>query len=69
MTAYNRSFDIDLEEMELIEGALRSKVKALSLVEGRSFANERQLRELKKVLGRLHDQKVFYRPKQGYISG
>ena len=71
MTAYNRQFDLDLAEMDVIEDALRSQVKALAdqKSEAASLETERKLRAVKSVLGRLHNQKVFYRPKQGYIGG
>jgi len=69
MTDYNRSFELDLDDMEIIEDALRAHVKSISVTEDCSLAEERQMRDIKKVLGRLHDQKVFYRPKQGYIGG
>ena len=71
MTAYNRQFDLDLAEMDVIEDALRSQVKALAdeKSETASLETERKLRAVKSVLGRLHNQKVFYRPKHGYIGG
>ena len=71
MPAYNDSFAIDLEEMDLIEDALRNQVKTLSQTrdEATDLDQERKLRAVKALLGRLHNQKVFYRPKQGYIGG
>lgn len=71
MPAYNEKFDLDLNDMDLIEDALRQQVKVLS--KSRAVAanldDERKLREMKTLLGRLHNQKVFYRPKHGYIGG
>lgn len=71
MPAYNDKFELDLGEMDLIEDALRQQVKALSLSRGDAadIDQERKLRAMKTLLGRLHNQKVFYRPKQGYIGG
>ncbi len=71
MPAYNDTFELDLAEMDLIEEALRQRVKALSLGEAGATAldRERKLRNVKHLLGRLHNQKVFYRPKAGYIGG
>ncbi|MEO1536539.1 MAG: hypothetical protein AAFR73_02315 [Pseudomonadota bacterium] len=71
MPAYNDKFEIDLAEMDLIEDALRQQVKALSLTRtsAADIEQERKLRSMKTLLGRLHNQKVFYRPKQGYIGG
>ncbi len=71
MPAYNDTFAIDLDEMDLIEDALRDQVKTLSLSgeEATDLDRQRKLRSVKTLLGRLHNQKVFYRPKQGYIGG
>ena len=71
MPAYNDKFALDLDEMDLIEDALREQVKTLSMSrqETPDLGQQRKLRDVKSLLGRLHNQKVFYRPKQGYISG
>ena len=71
MPAYNEKFDLDLNDMDLIEDALRLQVKELSKAreDTPSLDHERKLRDVKTLLGRLHNQKVFYRPKQGYIGG
>ncbi len=71
MPAYNDTFAIDLEEMDLIEDALRNQVKSLSQAQSETadLDKQRKLRAVKTLLGRLHNQKVFYRPKQGYIGG
>lgn len=71
MPAYNDKFELDLQEMDLIEDALRQQVKALSMTRETTpdLDQERKLRAMKTLLGRLHNQKVFYRPKRGYIGG
>ena len=71
MPRYNDRFQIDLEEMDLIEDALRDRVKALSVSQDATsnIDTARKLRSIKSLLGRLHNQKVFYRPKRGYIGG
>ena len=71
MPAYNRTFDIDLSDLEVIETALRDRVKSLSAtrLERACLDSEREMRAIKDLLGRLHNQKVFYRPKAGYIGG
>ncbi len=71
MPAYNDKIELDLDEMDMIEDALREQVKALSMKreDTPDLSGERKLRAMKSLLGRLHNQKVFYRPKQGYISG
>ncbi|MEM6386954.1 MAG: hypothetical protein AAF718_12050 [Pseudomonadota bacterium] len=71
MPAYNDKFELSLEEMDLIEEALRQTVQTISGFKAAptDLDQARKLRAMKKVLGRLHNQKVFFRPKQGYISG
>lgn len=55
----NTKFDLSPEDMELIETALqKTKAEDLSV--------SRRVHEL---LGRLHNQKIFYRPKGPYVSG
>ena len=71
MPGYNRQFDLDMADVDVIETALRERVKSLSSVrmEQANLDSERELRAIKGLLGRLHNQKVFYRPKTGYIGG
>lgn len=59
MAKYNTKFDLSPEDMELIEAALQ-KTKA----EDHSVS-----RKVHDLLGRLHNQKIFYRPKGTYVSG
>ena len=62
MAKYNRTFDLSVEDMELIENALRTAAR-----EPEAGVCPREANEL---LGRLHNQKVFYRPKgEVYVSG
>ena len=71
MTAYNRDFDLDLQEMELIETALHEKVRKLSEQRSQTpdAALDTEIDDVRRVLGRLHNQKVFYRPRKAYIGG
>jgi len=71
MPAYNRNFDIDLVDLEVIETALRERLKSLSEAgtERHGLDSENELHSIKGLLGRLHNQKVFYRPRSGYIGG
>ncbi|MDP5218549.1 hypothetical protein Q5Y75_15075 [Ruegeria sp. 2205SS24-7] len=65
MPQYNDMFELTVEDMDLIERSLRNLPEALP-PEGRE-ETERQIHDL---LGRLHNQKIFYRPKSGvYIGG
>lgn len=74
MPAYNTSFELSVEDLELIEDALRKS--KLSLTQARLKANGTEMpededaRQIHELLGRLHNQKQFYRPRNGaFISG
>ena len=73
MPAFNRKFDLDTTDMELIETALHERVRELSAEQLQRVACEKtaeRLRQTKDLLGRLHNQKVFYRPQsQTYVGG
>jgi len=68
---YNRNFELSTDDLELIENALRANKFALSqtvLKEGE--AADGDVRQIHDLLGRLHNQKTFYRPAKGaYIGG
>jgi len=77
MPGYNSHFELSVEDMDLIEGALRRTKSDLSAraIAPESTANadeapEETLRKIHDLLGRLHNQKIFYRPRNGgYIGG
>ncbi len=81
MAAYNRNFELSVQDLEVIEAALREKKRELSEQaheEHCAVRNEVQIceetteevRVIHDLLGRLHNQKVFYRPRsQPYIGG
>ncbi len=60
MPKYNTTFELSLQDMDLIEEALKKVA-----------ANENEMcpNSVQDLLGRLHNQKVFYRPKGVYVSG
>ncbi len=80
MARYNVNFELSVEDMELIEDALRRAKSEYSneLVKtpsnddaplGEAAAAE-PARRIHDLLGKLHNQKVFYRPKrETYIGG
>ncbi len=75
MPQYNEMFQLSVNDMDLIETALRRTQHALSqeqLVqsdEGKGDHVE-TIRQIRELLGRLHNQKIFYRPKDSvYIGG
>jgi len=74
MPGYNTKFDLSVEDLDLIEAALRRKKQELAARNhdevpdaGESCANLRGIHDL---LGRIHNQKVFFRPRNApYIGG
>ncbi|MFQ1702065.1 hypothetical protein ACJ5NV_15860 [Loktanella agnita] len=81
MPRYNRQFDLNTDDLDLIEEALRARGRELSQTRLSLSAEnpahmesirviERDQRAGEALLGRLHDQKIFYRPKAaGYVGG
>lgn len=81
MPRYNTSFDLSIADVDLIEESLRARGRELSRMRlALSEDNPAHLESIRvieqdqrageELLGRLHDQKVFYRPRKAtYISG
>lgn len=87
MPAYNTRFDLGLEDLDLIETALQTRKTDLSLKRLHLLAEEgdgsadaaaeldrinQSLSETHELMGRLHNQKVFYRPRAQaapYVGG
>ena len=74
MTRYNTQFELSLDDMDMIETALRetkTRLSSKSLGEEPPATGEiERVRQIHELLGRLHNQKQFYRPRSGaYISG
>ena len=56
----NENFKLNVKELELIESAL-------FLLQ--SNADNKGKREIQELRAKLHHQKVWYRPKEDYVSG
>ena len=72
MPAYNKTFELTPDELDLIEKALREKQRQLTATSADNMNSEpcEVLRGTHELLGRLHNQKNFYRPKEtSYIGG
>ncbi len=75
MPQHNDMFELTVSDMELIETGLRSTLASLSHAqlgetEEDQTGREDTVRRIQDLLGRLHDQKVFYRPKNAvYVGG
>lgn len=72
MSNYNRNFDLSISDIDLIEAALHVTKRDLSMdaLNGTQAmlpvdATEDSLRKIDDLLGRLHNQKIFYRPTKG----
>lgn len=62
MATPNKKFELDVADLDLIEDALRATKHQTD--------DDRKTRAIHDLLGRLHNQKVFYRPSQGsYVGG
>jgi len=80
---YNKNFELDIKELEIIEYALRDKIKKLSnnrltiiqsTIKPESEIEsvkrlDDELKSINNLLGKLHNQKLWYRPKDSYVSG
>lgn len=53
MPRYNTTFELSLKDMEMIESALLRR---------RADSDDLCPKEVSDLLGRLHNQKIFYRP-------
>ncbi|MGB1234784.1 MAG: hypothetical protein ACPG5U_03525 [Planktomarina sp.] len=63
----NTDFKLSVDDLDLIETALLDKKRELSIASKGECEGTREVHEL---LGRLHNQKEFYRPTQGaYVGG
>jgi len=71
----NNNFELTVRDIELIERALQGKIsrRAVSVAMDPEsvYASELQdeINEMRDLLGRIHHQKVWYRPKDGRFQG
>ena len=71
----NDSFKLTVRDIDLIELALQGKIsrRAMSVAMDPNsvYATELQdeIDEMRDLLGRIHHQKVWYRPKDGRFQG
>ena len=72
MSSPNTSFNLNVRDIEIIEQALRSKAgrRGIAIAQGETSEKLREeMQEIQELLGRMHEQKVWYRPKGVYVSG
>ena len=69
----NTQFTLSIKDIEIIERALSAKAgrRGMRLMKGESNDQlYQEMREIQDLLGRLHEQKVWYRDnKKVYVSG
>ncbi len=68
----NTEFKLTVRDIEVIESALRAKAvrRGLDIAQGDvSVQLHEEMTEIQQLLGRIHDQKVWYRPKDKFVSG
>lgn len=76
MPKYNRNFDLSLADVDMLEAALNVVKRDLSLGRKGALAllpdveGGDHVREIDELLGRIHNQKIFFRPSdEPYVSG
>ena len=70
MPKYNTKFELNIQELDLIEAALRRSKLAQAQSNQTSGDIEEEARQIHDLLGKLHNQKTFFRPSKGiYVGG
>ncbi len=70
MPKYNTSFELNIQELDLIEAALRRSKLAQTQDDLKSSDTDDEARQIHDLLGKLHNQKTFFRPSKGtYVGG
>ena len=67
---YNTNFELSVEDLDLIETALRATKLAKTQSDIKARAADEDVMQIHDLLGRLHNQKTFFRPADGtYVGG
>jgi len=67
---YNTTFELSVSDLDLIEDALRTTKLARTRTGLKAGSSEEDARQIDELLGKLHNQKTFYRPAKGtYVGG
>jgi len=73
MTKPNTKFELSVKDIKIIEEALSNKVSRRSqrILDGEDpEILQTEASEIRDLLGRIHNQKNWYRPQQGvYVGG
>lgn len=71
----NKTFELTVDDIEMIESALNGRVHrrsmSITMDPTNIYAKEMQkeITLIRDLLGRIHNQKIFYRPKNRFGSG
>jgi len=68
----NLQFELDVRDIEIIESALRAKAGRRGLAIAQGETSERlksEMLEINDLMGRIHNQKNWYRPSGKFVSG
>ena len=83
MSKPNTQFELSVEDIDIIELALQRQMRVLTERRLTSIQStikpeweldsvreiDREVKEIYSLLGRLHNQKNWYRPKENYVGG
>lgn len=72
VTKPNKNFELTVRDIEVIESALRAKAgrRGMAIVQGETSPQlKAEMKELQDLLGRIHEQKVWYTPNDKFIGG
>jgi hypothetical protein len=64
MNKPNTSFELTVQDIELIESSLNQRILELTRQN-----KDNEISKVTSLLGKLHNQKNWYRPNDTYISG
>lgn len=67
----NKQFELTVRDIEVIEQALRAKAgrRGLAIAQGEvSDQLHAEMREIQELLGRIHHQKIWYKPDE-FVPG
>jgi hypothetical protein len=71
----NTNFNFDVAELSLVEDSMRYRIHRLisqraTVVKENSKAKiDNEIKLIYTLLGKIHNQKVFYIPKSGFVGG
>ena len=68
----NQKFELSIRDIEVIESALRAKAgrRGMAIAQGDvSTQLHAEMTEIQELLGRIHNQKNWYRAKDGSFQG